>query len=241
MFARKLSIAFLEKFKIYTVVEVLSNGLIFISSTENKIFVKVNIWRSNVMFTFTGDVMIDVDEMGCSYSSITTTGLANCYGFLIDGKYGNVPFCFLDHHSYSVDQQTPYTLTEILHSLIKDLADNTKEHLINLKLFEKFDFKKIQNVTLLVCGGIQENPDHYRAAFALLQSPIDQQLLAQFSGNPDGQHLCQQLNYRTFIIDAVGYLLSDEMEEMAAAAGKYITSDTSAHLLDMRKVLGRLL
>lgn len=166
--------------------------------------------------------MVDVGEVGCSNSSIGTTGLTGCYGFLIDGLYNNDPFCFLDHHSYSVDQNTLTPVPKILLSLIKGLV----------KIFEKkgnaisrnipIDFTKLSNMTLVVCGGIQQDPDYIRRAFGLLQEPFDLDLLNVFSPSSPEFILCQQLNRKTIIIDAVGYLLSDEIEDMAAEMGKYL-------------------
>ncbi|CAF2054414.1 unnamed protein product [Rotaria magnacalcarata] len=157
--------------------------------------------------------------MQYSDSSITTTGLTGCYGFLIDIKHDDNSFCFLEHHSFAVDCSTQSTLPEILLSLIKDLVKHITETLKSTPGSKSIEFKKISDASLFICGGIQQNPDYIRLAFALLQQPLNPETLGIFQAETSEFYLLQRLNCRTTIIDAVSFLLSDEIEDIAADAG----------------------
>ena len=129
----------------------------------------------------------------------------------------------MNHHSVAVNQDTSSTLAEILLSLMNDLV---KSIMYNLQLTfrsKTIDFKKISNISLFICGGIQQEPDYVRLAFALLQQPLDPEVIKLFPASSPELFLCLQLNYRTTIITAVSFLLPDEVEDMAAIAGKTFT------------------
>lgn len=131
-------------------------------------------------------------------------------------------FAFLDHHLYAVDQETSSTLPEILLSLMEGFVQGFRKSQANISGSEEIDFRKLSNMTLVICGGIQQDPDYIRLAFGLLQHQLSPDLLNCFTKFPLEFILCQQLNHKTIIINAVGYRLSDETEDMAAQMGKYL-------------------
>jgi hypothetical protein len=171
---------------------------------------------------FTDDVFVDVDETGSSFTSIYTKDLTGCYGFLVNGDYRGSPFCFLNHHSYSINQKTLLTLPEILFSSIKDLVSDIKSTLKKILKLEQAIIRKdfLSNLSLFVGGGIQQTPDFVRLGFSLLQNQLDLAVINSFPPNSEELYVCQQLNYRTTIIDAVGYLMSEEHEELIAKKSK---------------------
>ncbi|CAF4145001.1 unnamed protein product, partial [Rotaria sordida] len=170
--------------------------------------------RSNVA----GHVLVDVGETNASFSSISTKGLIGCYGILIDGLYDKSPFCFVDHHTFSVDRKTTLSTASILISLIEDLVKNIRKSLKREPDSSEEIILKgtTSNLSLLVCGGVKQDPDHIRLAFQLLQHQLSHDVIDNFAPNSDELYLCQELNFRTTIISSVSYLLPDSIEDMAA-------------------------
>jgi hypothetical protein len=171
---------------------------------------------------FTGDVFVNVGKRKSSFTSIYTKGLTGCYGFLVGGNYRGSPFCFLNHHPHSINQKTLLTLPQILLSLINDLVSDIKSTLKKLVQPEQYIIIKdsLSNLSLFVGGGIQQTPDFVRLGFSLLQNQLDLAVINSFPPNSEELYVCQQLNYRTTIIDAVGYLMSEEHEELIAKKSK---------------------
>jgi hypothetical protein len=67
----------------------------------------------------------------------------------------------------------------------------------------------------LVTGDIDEQQDHKRIAFSLLQQPFNQELLDHFSTDREVYHLVTQLKNRTTITTPIEYTLSDKTEVAA--------------------------
>ena len=87
--------------------------------------------------------------------------------------------------------------------------------------------ENMSSISLFICDGIQQEADYVRRGFVLLQQPLDPEVIKLFSSSSPELLLCLKLNRRTPIITAVNYLLSDEVEEMAAIAGKTFTFEKS--------------
>ena len=107
-----------------------------------------------------------------------------------------------------------------MNDLVKNIMDN-----LQLTFPSKpIKLENMSNISLFICGGIQQEPDYVRLAFALLQQPLDPEVIKLFPASSSPELLlCLKLNYRTTIITAVSFLLPDEVEDMAAIAGKTFT------------------
>lgn len=161
-------------------------------------------------FQFIGDVFVDVTENKPSLSSIYTKGLAGFYGFLVDGDYDGSPFCFLHYLNEPINPNTSLKLDEILCNLKVSLNNTLQSKKIIL------NESSIFNLSLFVGGSLQATPDFVRMAFSLLQNQLDLAVKNKFEPNSEELFICQQLNYRTTIIDAIRYLLLDDVEDYAA-------------------------
>ncbi len=62
----------------------------------------------------------------------------------------------------------------------------------------------------------QQTPDLIHIAFFLLQNQLDLTIINIFTPDSEKLYVCQQFSYRTTIIKARSYLLSDKLEDMAA-------------------------
>ena len=164
-----------------------------------------------------GQVDVRMGEAKASETKISTAGLTGCYAFLITGEYQRSPFCWLEHQPFSMGPNTSAPPT-LLHQIAKRFAKDMKPCLQEI-FRSSINLADVTNLALLVAGGLQEFPDDVRNALALLQQPFHQKLLGSFSTDPEVSHLVQHLQSRTIITAPLGYCLSDETEDRAAAAG----------------------
>ncbi|CAF0835089.1 unnamed protein product [Adineta steineri] len=73
-------------------------------------------------------VAVDMENHGISYGDITTHALSTCLCFLLDGKIGNTPFCYLSHTSKNDDDKVD-TPEKLLIFILSIISANLMEYL----------------------------------------------------------------------------------------------------------------
>jgi hypothetical protein len=168
-----------------------------------------------------------MDQTDISFTTISTYGSIGCYLFILDGLLENKPFSYLDHHSWSPSEDTATPPSVLLTRLLSGLAKSLSKRIKNLPGLGKTDgvVQSLTSLSLFVGGGNQQDDDAIRDAFALLQRVECPQVAMPNNemGRDNVQHLLQQLHRKVTIIEPVSYLLSDELEDMAAEQGQFRT------------------
>jgi hypothetical protein len=168
---------------------------------------------------FADVVNVSMGDSVASVTKISTAGLTDCYGFLINGEYLRSSFCWLEHQPYYDDSDTS-SPPQLLCEITQHFVENMKKDLPKVFSSSNIDLRQTSNLILLVAGCLQEFPDYVRNALALLQQPFHQELLGLCSMDPEVHHSMQHLQCRTIITAPIGYSLSEEADERAYAAGK---------------------
>ena len=163
-----------------------------------------------------------MDSQQISGSTISTDGLTGCYVFLVSGLFLGIPFCYLNHHSYSpelVATTPPSLLLAMIEYLVECLIGEMRTFIGSAPVSDLID--SMSSLSLFIGGGIQEDSDTIRDAFTLLQADGDLTLTTADNSTipPDQLRLLNQLHRNVIIINSVSYLLSDDLEDFAAEAG----------------------
>jgi hypothetical protein len=160
---------------------------------------------------FASSTKNDMEKHHISYSTVNTDSLSTCLAVLLHGTIKEKPFCFIFHTSKSDEaEDEDEDLNDLLLYLLEKLAENLKKDLeIQSLVSEEYS---INNLRLLIAGGVIEKHKLTRQAYNLLNTNIDIDLIQDYTNKRDVIYLFQQLRNNVILIKPVTYLDSDENE-----------------------------
>lgn len=133
----------------------------------------------------------------------------------MDGAIGNKKFCFLWHSSKldEEEEEEDKDDDEDDRNFYKLLIYLLDKIIINLKKSSSLEPNAIDNLTLLIAGGVVDEHQLTRKAYGLLNETIDSTLIEHLTTNTDVLNLFKKLQNSVIIISPVTYLLPDNIED----------------------------